>query len=264
MQPRVAATAPKPHSVGGGVLLVSALERELFPFRGRPGAFDLTRLRDEPKQWWGGWDDTTEIVATAGGVGRAKSQAAAAIGIARYRPSLVVSVGYCGGLDPALEVGDVVTADFVRDPDGNRYPARPLGSPAVTVFTADRVLPTAAEKADLFAATGAAVVDMEASGVAHACREAGVPFAAVKVVTDAAGDELPAGLEPFLEFVDGDGGNPLLILPCVWAIARRPSLIRDLLRLSRASRVCGMNLALFLHDEVRVRESLNLSHRTGG
>ena len=249
MQARVAVIEPKPHRVGGGVLLVCALERELFPFRGRPGVFDLTRVRDEPKRWWRGWDDTTEVAATAGGVGRAKSRAATAIGIARYRPSLVVSVGYCGGLDPALRVGDVVTADFVRDPDGDRYPARPFGSPAVTVATADRVLPTAAEKADLFAATGAAVVDMEASGVAHACGEAGVPFAAVKVVTDAATDDLPAGLEPFLDFVTTDGGA-VHALRCGWALLKRPSLARDLWNLSRTSSVCGMNWAMHLEEHM--------------
>ena len=142
-----------------------------------------------------------------------------------------------------------MTGSAVLDPDGDRHAARPLGEPAVTVATADRVLPTAADKAALFAATGAAVVDMEAAGVARACEAAGVAFAAVKVVTDAAGDDLPAGLGPFLDFAAAGGGF-VNAARCAWALSRRPRLARELWRLSRVSSVCGMNWASHLREHL--------------
>ena len=228
----------------GPVLLISALKRELPP----------------PREDWR---------TIAGGVGRTRAEAATADGIGWLRPRLIVSVGYCGGLDPALKVGDVVTAAAVLDPEGVRYEAAPLPvpgaeRPAATVATVDRVLPAAADKAALFAATGAAVVDMEASGVAAACLEAGVPFGAVKVVTDAAGDDLPAGLEPFLRIAASEGGNPFAVVPCAWALLRRPRLIGDLRGLARTSAVCGANLAFALHGALGERERANRPHRTGG
>ena len=206
----------------GPVLLVSALKRELPP---PSGALRHVRV-------------------IAGGVGRVKAGAAAADGIGWLKPRLVVSVGYCGGLDPGLTVGTVVSAAAVLAPDGARYAAEPLGEPAVTIATADRPALLSLEKKFLRTATGAAVVDMEAAGVAEACAEAGVPFAAVKVVTDAAGDDLPAGLDPFLSFAAGPGAGAGL--RCAGALGRRPRLARDLVRLGGVSRRCSAALAAYL------------------
>ena len=202
----------------GPVLLVSALKRELPP---QSGTLRHVRM-------------------IAGGVGRVRAGAATAAGIDRFRPRLVVSIGYCGGVDVTVRVGDVLTADAVFA-DGRVWPAVPLGGPGVPLETVGRPLLTAAEKA---AALGAWAVDMEAAGVAEACAEAGVPFAAVKVVTDAAEDDLPAGLEPFLTFAAGPGVGAGL--RCGGALLRRPRLARDLWRLGGVSRRCSAALAAYL------------------
>ncbi|MEM9704400.1 MAG: hypothetical protein AAF907_18305 [Planctomycetota bacterium] len=127
------------------------------------------------------------------GVGRksAHDQASFAMLVSIDGPDLAISVGYCGALDPALNVGDVVTASEVLDPEGRTRPAEPIGGAGVRFLTVDKMVTTAADKAELFRSSGAAVVEMEASAVAEACAEEGVRFAAVKVVTDAAGDDLP-------------------------------------------------------------------------
>ena len=195
------------------------------------------------------------IVGIAGGVGQGAAAAAAIDGDQRFNPSRVVSVGYCGGLDPALKVGDVVTAAAVLAPDGTRFPAEPLGSPAVTVATADAVVAAPAAKAALFAATGAAVVDMEAAGVAAACGARGMPFSAVKVVTDAAGDALPADLAPFLALDRGVGLRS--VAACLAAVAARPAVVRDLWRLGASAEVCSRAL----RDHLRAAPR---PHRTGG
>ena len=192
----------------GGVLVVTAMRRELagVPVRGRTRSFLLRRQRRGEWRPAGGDEMDVDYHAGYGGVGADFAGETTALGIAEFRPRLVVSAGYAGGLDPQLSLLDVVTADAVLAPDGTRYPAEPLGSSAVTVATADAVVATPAEKAALFAATGAAVVDMEAAGVAAACTAAGVRFAAVKVVTDAADRALPTDLEPF--FALDRGGRP--------------------------------------------------------
>ena len=206
---------------GGPTVLLSALRREL-----------AGRSRRVPG-----------TVRLAGGVGRANAAAAAVDADLHHNPRRVVSVGYCGGLDPRLSVGDVVTAAAVLAPDGARFPADPLGPDPVTVATADAPALSAAAKAALFADTGAAVVDMEAAGVAAACADLGVPFSAVKVVTDAAVDALPPDLAPFLDAAAGVRGS---LRRCGRAFAERPGLLGDLRRLARASRGCSKNLAAYL------------------
>ncbi|MFH5804850.1 phosphorylase [Alienimonas sp. DA493] len=210
------------------MLLISALQRELPPQSGP--------LR--------------EVRMIAGGVGRRRAEAAAADAIGWLRPRRVVSIGYGGGLDSALTAGDVVSAHAVLAPDGEQFDAEPPGEPAALLATVDAPLLSAADKAALRERTGAAVVDMEAAGVAAACAEAGVPFAAVKVVTDAADDDLPAGLEPFLRYAAGEGSS----LGCAGALLRRPTLIGDLIRLARTSKRCSANLAASLTAQFAATE----------
>jgi nucleoside phosphorylase len=116
----------------------------------------------------------------AGGVGKARAEAAA-----RHLASLgplsgLVSVGLCGALIDGLEPGTLVI-------DGApELRARTAGVVAVEGACAcvDRVLNDAAGKARLAAETGAKVVDMESAGVAKVAKELGLPFLTVKAVLD--------------------------------------------------------------------------------
>ena len=247
------ASAPPP----GGVLVVTALRRELagVPVRGRTRSFLLRRQRRGEWRASGADEIEVDLHAAFGGVGASLARTTAELGIAEFRPRLVVSAGYAGGLDPALRKGDVVTADVALAPDGTRYPAEPLGAPAVTVATTVAVVAAPAEKAALFAATGAAVVEMEAAGVAAACAAAGVPFAAIKVVTDAAGDALPTDLEPFFAL---DRENDVHAAAAAFvAFLKRPAVVRDLWRLGVSAKDCSRALGDRLNAALR-------PHRTEG
>jgi len=108
--------------------------------------------------------------------------------------SLVVSAGFCGALDPALEPGDIVRAtDFELEADALRPQALLSAAPPASqgrYWTLDHVASTAAEKLAL-GQTGAKAVDMEAGGLALYCGVRDIPFCAVKVVTDRADEDLP-------------------------------------------------------------------------
>lgn len=127
----------------------------------------------------------------------------------------ILSIGFCGALDPALRIGDIVVSGEV-----------PKGLQASyvqgEVASVDRVAFTAREKCDLRAATGAAVVEMESAAVARKAREWDVPFGCVRVVSDVAEDDLPLD---FNRYRDADGrfdrtrialaalGHPFTVLP---------------------------------------------------
>ena len=242
---------PAPDPPPGGVLVVTAMRRELagVPVRGRTRSFLLRRQRRGEWRAVGADEIDVDYHAAYGGMGTDLARETAEIGIEKLRPRLVVSAGYAGGLDPTLRLGAVVTAGAVLAPDGARFDAEPLGEPAVTVATADVVVATPAEKAALFAATGAAVVEMEAAGVAAACAAAGVRFAAVKVVTDAAGDAVPTDLEPFFALDRGDDLGA--VAAALTVFVKRPAVVRDLWRLGASANDCSRALGERLRAELR-------------
>jgi adenosylhomocysteine nucleosidase len=127
------------------------------------------------------------------GVGREAARLAARLIVDGHRPRLLVSAGFAGGLDPGLARGAVVEPALVRGelPTSEPLPLVAPGQAGGAIVTVDRIVRTPTEKAALAAATGAAVVDMETLAVAEVARDAGLPCRAIRVISDAAGDELP-------------------------------------------------------------------------
>jgi len=177
-----------------------------------------------------------------GGIGTAAATRAARLLVAGHRPQLLVSAGFAGGLDPALARGAVVRPTRVilaGAPATALALTSPSAAPALTICTAERIVRTPAEKRDLAIRTGAAVVDMESFAVAAVAREADVPCAGVRIISDAAGDELPpvvAGLT--------QAQSPLRRLgAALGAVGRRPRTAVELWRLWEHAVLDGRTLA---------------------
>lgn len=130
------------------------------------------------------------VVVTGMGAASAERHAAEAIADGA---TAAISTGFCGALDPGLALGDVVVPAQVMDAaTGETFPcdralAIGAGTPAGTLVTTARVVTDPAARAAL----DGVAVDMESAGIARACARAGVPFAAIRAVTDRAGDVLP-------------------------------------------------------------------------
>ena len=129
----------------------------------------------------------------------------------------MVSWGLCGGLDPRLRPGDLILGAEVVSNEGAvrtdeavtaslaRAPPRDAGARVVIerVAAADAPVLTAAAKADLRRATGAAAVDMESLIAGQYALEQRIPFAILRAVADPAERDLPPLV---LKAVDSDGG----------------------------------------------------------
>jgi len=144
----------------------------------------------------------------------------------------LLSFGVAGGLNPTLKVGDRIVATKIIFP--NRHEA--ICALDLNIFDAQRLPITGCDtavilpkdKSTLFNETGAAAVDMESHGVARAAVDLGLPFGAIRVISDTAQTTIPAfallGIKP-------DGGlNPI---PVALHLLRRLDQLPALLRLRR-------------------------------
>jgi adenosylhomocysteine nucleosidase len=170
------------------VLLVAAEARE---FAGLLPLCSGVRKLDWPVQWVRyGESRGRQLWMVANGVGAARAARAVEVGYPACRPEVIVSMGFCGALDPALEIGDVFGATAV-EASGRRFPVYPPVSdvPHSTGVLAsiDYVAQTAAEKRTL-RASGASAVEMEAAGIAQRAVEYGLPLFCIRSVTDTAGE----------------------------------------------------------------------------
>ena len=152
-----------------------------------------------------------EVAVAWGGTGPKRAAAVTRTLIRAKGVRVVVSVGYTGALDPSLGLGDLVIADGAWrtegihketsewvpcDPEVIRFidgAARGLGTPTRVgpYATLDRFVHQASRKAALHRELGAVVVEMESAAVGAAAREAGLPWGAVRAVSDVSRGDLP-------------------------------------------------------------------------
>lgn len=158
--------------------------------------------------------------------------------VARRRPRAMIAAGFCGALAPDLRVGELVGAvEVVDEVSGRRFApdaalAAHLPGRPVVLTTAAHLVRDAAGRARL---EGDAV-DMETAALAAAAADAGIPFAAVRAVTDAAHHRMP-DLEPFL-----DAHGRLRPAACAAHLTRHPGQLAALARLGPAARRAGRSL----------------------
>jgi len=149
----------------------------------------------------------------------------------------IISTGFCGALDPTLQVGNIVV-----------WGDAPVASDASFVrgemLSADRVAVTAAEKRALRNRTGAIAVDMEAAAVQSKAAEWGVRFMCIRVVSDTATDDMPLDFNRFRN-ADGNFSRTRIALA---AMARPFSAMPGLMELDRNCRRASRSLGDFLAD----------------
>jgi adenosylhomocysteine nucleosidase len=174
----------------------------------------------------------------------------------------ILSIGIGGALCPDLRVGDVVIASEIVTPDGvcptsvswtrelaARMPRAVVASMAgVDLMAADRE-----GKAGLRVSTNATTVDMESHVAARAALAHGLPFAALRVVSDGAHRSLPHAAQVALQRSGG------VDMPAVLrSVLRAPLQILPLIRTAWEAeiafaallRCCGMLHAGFARTNI--------------
>ncbi len=188
------------------------------------------------------------MLVTVSGIGCAAAGLAARDLIEAGARALV-SWGMAGALDPKLAAGTVCLPEEVIASDGTRFAtARQWREPLAALvaadtpvaggklLTSDQAIATVAAKDAAYRATGAAAVDMESAAVAQAAAAHGLPFIAVRVIVDTAGDAIPRAVAAASRA--GRVQNWRLIL----GLLISPADIAPLIRLARRYRVAIRSL----------------------
>lgn len=195
------------------VALVMAMRAEALPIVAALGAVERPAVPPLVSRWFVSESHGAEILIAVNGVDRRfgvdsiGTEAAALttyLVIGEFRPELVVSAGTAGGWqrsgasigDVYLSEGSVVHHDRRIDLAGfaeygiGRYPVVPtrrlaeaLGVRTGVVSTGNS-LDESDEDRRMILESGAVAKDMEAASVAYVCEQMGVPFLAVKAITD--------------------------------------------------------------------------------
>lgn len=218
----------------GKIAVVAALERELWPFI---KDWPVTHKEYEGRSFKFYRKDNTVVVC--GGIGAESARRAAEAAISLYRPQLVISAGFAGGLDPSLPVGHALTPRHVIDAGDSSQTDLGSGQGVLVSFSD---VADAQQKARLASAYGAHAVDMEAAAVARAAEARGVRFLACKVISDTSDSRLP----PIARFVGADGRFHALSF--LAHIALRPWLWGRVLKLTRDSAIAARGLCVELQQ----------------
>lgn len=174
------------------------------------------------------------------GIGKANAEKAAREYLKGNTPALLLTCGFAGGLDPGLNVGDVV----FETANGNRGKEDPLhikliaaGATPAKIFCADKIASTIAEKKKLREETAAGAAEMESGAVRSVCLGHGIPCATVRVISDTAGEDLPLD---FNEFLTPD--KKLDMGKLMLSVAKKPWKMGALMDLQRKTKLAAERL----------------------
>ena len=151
----------------------------------------------------------------------------------------IISIGIAGALAPELQAGDaviaerVVTACDALETDAKwtaRIAARLPNATIGAILGRSTIADTAEVKALLHDSSRAVAVDMESHLAAQAAHAHGLPFAALRVISDRADQSLPPAVQVAMR---PDGS--IALGRVLWSVAKGPGQIPALIRTGRES-----------------------------
>ena len=247
--------------------VIAALEQELAPLRKRLGARNAgseTGLRLCQAELPG-----TPLLLAQTGMGPTRSREVAATLVERYHPKAILSIGLAGALREDLRAGDLVIASLVHDVREEREGEplaisdglacdprlvelavaaarqRGLDFHVGSSLSVRQMVDNPQMKRRLGCDLPVAIVEMESYWVGCVASQHGIPFLAMRAISDEAGERLPE----FQGVVDAEG--VVRALPALSLLLRRPLYARTFLRLARNARRAAQNLATLVEAFAR-------------
>jgi adenosylhomocysteine nucleosidase len=241
--------------------LIAAMPDEISPLLKQLRKHDKTTLRGFPLYRFTVAGNHCSLIESGMGPGRAQRAAEALI--ESIHPDLLISFGFCGAVMPGLSAGDLAVArrsilyreDTISSGNSIELPAsskamRIMGTiceksdckVVQSDFITSEIILNKKELRDILPIDIAnPVLDMETWAVARIAGQGGIPILAIRAVSDSAEEELEFSLDQFV-----DSEMNIRIGRILRAIARKPRIIPQLLRLAKNAKIAGRNLAVAL------------------
>jgi adenosylhomocysteine nucleosidase len=237
------------------IALIAAMPEEIQPL--------LRRATDLCRETRGGFPcyrftlSGKSCLLMESGMGPARAEAATRVLLAAEPCAALLNFGFGGAVTAGPQVGDIVIAGRLfswRDrrlteeprPGGaddwlRRVTPEGTGRFAVRrgAFVTTGEIVTKGEMRDLLPGDVVnPLLEMESAAVARVACAAGIPFGALRAVSDDAAEELEFAITDFT-----DGEMNIRLHRVLLTIAKRPRIIPQLLRLRRNTKLAGENLA---------------------
>jgi adenosylhomocysteine nucleosidase len=187
-------------------------------------------------------DGNVEKIIT--GMGKRNAAASIRQVLSKIKPALVITAGFAGGLNPQFTVGTVVFDDGVEISERERLVK--FGAAPGKFYCAEKVAVTVAEKWGLWQSTGADAVEMESGVIRSICQEHKIPSAIIRVISDAAGEDLPLDFNALMTPADRINFGKLAM-----QIMKNPKKIPQLMRFQRQTAFAARRLGEALNQYVR-------------
>lgn len=196
-----------------------------------------------------------EIVVMHAGMGFDNAARSAESLIDGFAPDLLLSAGFCGGIDSELLVGDTVVAVHYAIASETTLENIPIAIPGISKKVVRTMTDSGIRAFESFFVSTPAVmnkatiaallpdyakyptVEMESSAIALVAVEKKIPFFAIRTVSDPRSEELLFSIEEFC-----DKQLNISIPRVLLTIVKRPYILPQLLRLARNSRIAGRSL----------------------
>lgn len=201
-------------------------------------------VKEEAKFFKPHADCDYEVLIT--GMGRKNASEAIRAALPIVQPSLVLTCGFAGGLNPKYPLGTVLFEEDYGTGLGTELTER--GCITGSFYCAKRVAVTAQEKYDLWTSTGADAVEMESSVIRTICKEFKIPSATVRVILDDAHLDLPLDFNALMTSEDKINYGKL-----AWAVMTSPHKIPALVDFQRQTILASQKLASVLHEVLKAR-----------
>jgi adenosylhomocysteine nucleosidase len=209
--------------------IISAMEREVAAF-----VSGWRSVRIQQKPFVMRIDRSGETAYVASGIGRDPGIAASEALVAEFKPDVLVSAGFAGALIAERKVGDEVLVGTVVD--GTTGESFRTESSSDRRIVSSGFIANRNAKLELHSRYDAEAVDMEGAAVGTVAKRHGIPFYAVKTISD----ELDFPMLPFGSFVDEQGR--FRIAGFLAHVSLQPTHWLGLIRMGRNSRKAAAKL----------------------
>ena len=239
------------------ICILGALRKEIGLIRGQMTVDEQFKV-GRADAWTGNWEGVP-IILVRTGIGKDCALSALKEVLNRANPSLIFSIGYAGGLDPKLKVGDVVLADHVLKinkalMDVGSYPidlkqlelteglvcSKKIVVHRGKLITVDQVVNDSTVKQELGSRYNALAVDMETAALVAHASEKKISFLSVRGISDTVKQSL-VDVSSFI----GDNGE-VCKLKAGWYVMTHPRQIKKLISLRGQSQQATRNMTKFL------------------